>query len=64
MFIGIALYSTAIHKRLLLFPSVSGAGDLSRGSLVVVQQKRILVMEKMPSGRYKTPREIITGASK
>ena len=64
MLIGIKLYSTEIHNWLLLFLSVSGAGDLSRGSLVVAHSTNLLVMEMMPSGRHKTPRQLVTGERK
>ena len=64
MFIRIQLYSTAIHKRLLLFLSVSGAGGLRPGTLVVAEDSKILVMEMTLSARYKTPRPIVTGGGK
>jgi len=51
------------HKR-LLFLSVSGAGDLSRGTLLVVQHTDIHVMEMMPSGRYEITRRLINGGGK
>jgi len=47
----------------LLFLCVSGAGDLTRGTLFVVQEKNIHVMEVMPSGRYNITRQVVSGTS-